>query len=83
MLDFVVADRERERGGEGRNERTGVENGDLGFGMIPGGAGFGLCLYSFSSRIAGCARVRAEGGDVYLRRTDICVFGRLSVIVRI
>ena len=51
--------------------------------MIPGGAGFGLCLYSFSSRIAGCARVRAEGGDVYLRRTDICVFGRLSVIVRI
>lgn len=51
--------------------------------MIPGGAGFGLCLYSFSSRIAGGARVRAEGGDVYLRRTDICVFGRFSAIVRI
>lgn len=55
---------------EGWDERDkGVENGDLGFGMIPGGAGFGLCLYSFFGREDRrmCARWRTtEGGEMFI-----------------
>lgn len=58
----------------------GVENGDLGFGMIPGGAGFGLCLYSFlDERIAGCVRdgvpPRVER-CLFMKERDICVFSK-------
>lgn len=66
LLRFVVeASWQKERGWDERDK--GVENGDLGFGMIPGGAGFVFIPFWTRGSQDVCAMAYHRGWrDVYL-----------------